>query len=130
MAPATVPAGPAPAPVSGDITQAAPSPKPLTPAQAAQASPDFPPYYKAVVQDLSDRMNKPIEDIMAERQALLEKYGVAQRNPEERAKLVSECANLDVQTTQDRWMRAAEFFAQWGSTPGPTIAAEIGRAHV
>ena len=42
---------------------------------------------------------------------------------EQRAKIMSERANLADEAQRQRHMRLAQFFAKWGSTPGPVLVA-------
>jgi hypothetical protein len=50
---------------------------------------------------------------------------VEQRSPEERAKLMKERANAEDEAHRQRYLRMAEMFAAWGSTPGPTLVAGL-----
>lgn len=44
---------------------------------------------------------------------------------EYRKQIMAERANAKDEAERQRWMRAAQFFAKWGSTPGPTLAAGL-----
>jgi hypothetical protein len=44
---------------------------------------------------------------------------------EYRKEIMAERANAKDEAERQRWMRAAQFFAKWGSTPGPTLAAGL-----
>ena len=44
---------------------------------------------------------------------------------EYRKQVMEERANAKDEAQRQRWMRAAQFFAKWGSTPGPTLAAGL-----
>ena len=44
---------------------------------------------------------------------------------EYRKQVMEERANAKAENERQRWMRAAQFFAKWGSTPGPTLAAGL-----
>jgi hypothetical protein len=72
-----------------------------------------------------DIANKPVADIMAERQALRESMGVGKDTAREayRNEQMAERANLKDEAERQRSMRLAQFFASWGSTPGSTLAA-------
>jgi len=41
------------------------------------------------------------------------------------SRLMAEKANAEDETQRNRYYRAAQFFAKWGSTPGPTLAAGL-----
>lgn len=112
-------------------TKPAPAPT-STPAPAAKATPLPAPTPQGIVpnvqKDLAEHQavaNKSIEDIMAERQALRESLGVGTNKPQEdfRASVMAERANLKDEAERQRNMRLAEFFASWGSTPGPVLVA-------
>jgi hypothetical protein len=62
-----------------------------------------------------------IKDIQAEREAL----GVGENvgRQEFRAQQMAERANMKDEQERQRNMRLAEFFASWGSTPGPVLVA-------
>jgi hypothetical protein len=62
---------------------------------------------------------------MKERQAAYEAAGVAQRDPQERARLMQERVNAEDEAKRNRYLQAAAFFARWGSTPGSTLAAGL-----
>jgi hypothetical protein len=49
--------------------------------------------------------------------------GVGTPGAEQREKLMAERANAADEAERTKWMRAAKFFASWGSTPGPTLVA-------
>jgi hypothetical protein len=72
-----------------------------------------------------DLANKPIADIMAERQALRQSMGVGENVAREqyRNEQMAERANLKDEAERQRSMRLAQFFASWGSTPGSTLVA-------
>lgn len=42
-----------------------------------------------------------------------------------RKETMEELANSKDEATRKQWMRAVQFFAKWGSTPGPTLAAGL-----
>jgi hypothetical protein len=65
---------------------------------------------------------KTISEIAAERRAYI---GPDEFTPKERARLMAEKANAKEEATRQNWMRMAEFFATWGSTPGNSIAAGL-----
>jgi soluble cytochrome b562 len=63
---------------------------------------------------------------MAERQAALREAGVADVSEGQqklRAEMMAERANMGEEKERQKHLRLAEFFASWGSTPGPTLVA-------
>ena len=60
---------------------------------------------------------------IAEKQARYKEQGVGAPGAEQKAKLMAERANAADEAERTRWMRAAKFFASWGSTPGSTLVA-------
>ena len=110
-APVPTPTGPAPTgPARGQSTAAgimATDPGALL-TQAAQ---------KAAV-----NANRSREDIYAE---LLKGHAPDTARQEYRKQIMEERANLKDEDTRQNWLRAAQFFASWGSTPGNTLAAGL-----
>jgi len=117
-------------PTTGGIMGAAPPAAPALPAptaggavQQAQAIPEF---MKAQYTDAEKRANAPLSSFMAERQAALREAGVAdvsEGQQKQRAELMAERANMAEEKERQKHLRLAEFFASWGSTPGPTLVA-------
>jgi hypothetical protein len=113
------------------ITQAAPPPPaqppapPPTPVQAAQQAQNIPPVLQSMITEQKERAGRTTEDLMQEREDAYKKYGVADRSPEEKSKLMQERANLEDEAKRQRYMRLAEFFGRWGSTPGATLVAGL-----
>ena len=113
------------------ITQAAPLPPaqppapPPTSVQAAQQAKNIPPVLQSMITQQEERAGRTTEDLMQEREDAYKKYGVADRSPEERSKLMQERANAEDEAKRQRYMRLAEFFGRWGSTPGSTLAAGL-----
>jgi hypothetical protein len=103
MGAAAAPAKPAPIPMSPDA---------LVNAQRQMAE------HNAIA-------NKSLEETMAERQKMKEAMGVGSNQPAEdyRAKIMAERANSEDEAKRQKGMRLAEFFASWGSTPGPVLVA-------
>lgn len=122
-----------PAPTTGGImgaTTPPTTPVPYAPqaAQAMQKAPDIPDFMKAQYADTEKRMNAPLSDFMAERRAAMEAAGVADTSEgqqKQRAEMMAEKANMADEKQRQRYMRMAEFFASWGSTPGPTLVAGL-----
>jgi soluble cytochrome b562 len=120
-----------PAPTTGGIMGA--TTQPITPVPAApqvnralQQSPDIPAFMKAEYAEAEKRKNAPLSEFMAERQAAMREAGVADTSEgqqRQRAELMAEKANMADEKERQRHLRLAEFFASWGSTPGPTLVA-------
>jgi hypothetical protein len=112
------------------ITQAAPPPPPPPPAapltreQAVQAS-NVPAELKAMYGTAATEASRTNADIRKDLEAEYKAAGVEQRSPEERANLMKERANAEDEAHRQRYLRMAEMFAAWGSTPGPTLAAGL-----
>ena len=121
------------APTTGGIMGAtAPpaTPVPYAPqaGRAMQQAPDIPAFMKAEYADAEKRMNAPLSDFMAERRAALREAGVADASEgqqQQRAEMMAEKANMKDEKERQKYMRMAEFFASWGSTPGPTLVAGL-----
>jgi hypothetical protein len=113
------------------ITQAAPPPPPAppapppTPVQAVQEAKNLPPVLQSMITEQQQQAGRTTEDLMKEREDAYKKYGVADRSPEEKSKLMQERANLEDEAKRQRYMRLAEFFGRWGSTPGATLTAGL-----
>jgi hypothetical protein len=63
---------------------------------------------------------RSVEDLAAEKEAAMGPNVAAQ---EYRKQIMDERANSKDEANRQRWMRAAQFFAKWGSTPGPVLVA-------
>ena len=86
----------------------------------------LPEYLKAPIRAQLAENTKSQEQILAERKAARDKYvGEDVAAQEYRSKIMAERANAEDEASRQKWMRAAEFFASWGSTPGPMIAAGL-----
>ena len=122
----TEPAPPAPPIREQGIAQAlTPPPAPQTVAEAIQSAKDLTPAMKAYQADVAKEAAVPIEDRIAEIQAAKKAAGIEPPNQDYRAKLMAERANAEDEAKRTRYMRLAEFFGRWGSTPGPTLAAGL-----
>jgi hypothetical protein len=64
--------------------------------------------------------NRSVAELAAEKEAAMGPNVAAQ---EYRKQVMDERANSKDEATRQRWMRAAQFFAKWGSTPGPVLVA-------
>jgi hypothetical protein len=105
------------------IAQVAPVSKPNLAMQQAAGMPAF---MKAQYEEADRRMNAPLSELMAEKRAAYAAEGVAdvsEGQQRQRAEMMAEKANLGEEKERQRYMRMAEFFAKWGSTPGPTLVA-------
>jgi soluble cytochrome b562 len=94
--------------------------------RALQQSSDIPAFMKAEYAEAERRKNAPLSEFMAERQAAMREAGVAdisEGQQKQRAELMAEKANMADEKERQRHLRLAEFFASWGSTPGPTLVA-------
>jgi hypothetical protein len=78
---------------------------------------------QATRETIGQDYNKPMAERIAEKQALYKEQGVGAPGAEQKAKLMAERANAADEAERTKWMRAAKFFASWGSTPGPTLVA-------
>ena len=118
---------------TGDVTaqpagimQAVPTPLAAPPAtlnQAVQGAVDLTPAMKALQADVSREAAVSYEDRLAEVRAAKQAAGLEAPGVEQKAKLMAERANAEDEAKRTRYMRMAEFFASWGSTPGPTLVA-------
>lgn len=115
--------------IMGAAPQAAPAPAPLpapTAGGAVQQAAAIPDFMKAQYADAETRANAPLASFMAERQAAMREAGVAdvsEGQQKQRAEMMAEKANMAEEKERQRHLRLAEFFATWGSTPGPTLVA-------
>jgi hypothetical protein len=94
--------------------------------RAMQQAPNIPDFMKAEYADTEKRMNAPLSTFMAERKAAMQEAGVAdvsEGQRKQREELMAEKANTADENQRQKYMRMAEFFASWGSTPGPTLVA-------
>lgn len=107
-----------PAPEAATDTQYA-APQRAAPAPITDAN-SLIKYLGAQGQQSLERANAPTGEGAAARRAYI---GEDTAGQEYRAKLMSERANAKDEGIRQNWMRAAEFFADWGSRPGNTLAA-------
>jgi hypothetical protein len=75
--------------------------------------------------DKSTGRQQTVEEIMAEQQAMKDKYVGPDTRPEERARLMAEKSNLAEEAKRQERLQIAQFFASWGSTPGSTLQAAM-----
>jgi len=71
--------------------------------------------------------DKPMSEYLAEGEAAREKAGIGtnEATQQYRADVMAERANAPAEKERQAYLRAAEFFAHWGSTPGPVLAAGL-----
>lgn len=114
-----------PAPTTGGIMGATTQPTTPIPVVPAGPSPDV--VQEAMRQrDLaSAKAARPTADLLKEIQAEREALGVGENvaRQEYRSQIMAERANMADEKERQRHMRLAEFFASWGSTPGPVLVA-------
>jgi hypothetical protein len=116
---------PSTTPPPGGIMGATTQPVTQVPTAPAGPSPDV--VKEAMRQrDLaSAQANRPTAELLKEIQAERDALGVGENvgRQEFRAQQMAERANLADEKERQRHMRLAEFFASWGSTPGPVLVA-------
>jgi hypothetical protein len=116
---------PSTTPPPGGIMGATTQPTTQVPVAPAKPSPDI--AQEAMRQrDLaSAQANRPTSELLKEIQAERDALGVGENvaRQELRAKQMAERANLDDEKERQKHLRLAEFFASWGSTPGPVLVA-------
>lgn len=97
---------------STPLTKPAPAPMPqfTGPTAALQKS----------LYEQNQLANRSVAELAAEKEAAMGPNVAAQ---EYRKQVMDERANSKDEATRQRWMRAAQFFAKWGSTPGPVLVA-------
>lgn len=103
--------------------------KPSAPAMgsAVQAS-DIPPVMKGIYAEAVQNAQKPVSDIMAEREEALKAMGVpdvAAGRAQQRSELMAERANAADESERQRSLRVAAVFAKMATMPGPTIVAAM-----
>jgi hypothetical protein len=116
MAPPSTP------PAGGIMTAAPTTPIPAVP---PKPSPDIAQEAMRQRDIYSAQATRPTAELLKEIQAEREALGVGDNKPREelRAQQMAERANLADEKERQRHMRLAEFFASWGSTPGPVLVA-------
>ena len=106
------------------VQPTAPPAPPPTREQAVQAS-NVPAELKSMFGAAQTESARPISSFAKELEDEYKAAGVSQRSPEERANLMKERANAEDEAHRQRYLRMAEMFAAWGSTPGPTLVAGL-----
>jgi len=102
------------------IMQAAKAPVAAPTPKVEDTLGNLPPFYKSMYEKADATSKQSRQDIAAELKA---EAGPNLGAQEQRAKMMSERANTEDEARRNRSLRAAEFFASWGSTPGPTLVA-------
>jgi len=105
---------PKPEQAAQGIVQPAPTPK------VEDTLSNLPPFYKSMYEKADATSKQSRQEIAAELKA---EAGPNLGAQEQRAKMMSERVNTEDEARRNRYLRAAEFFASWGSTPGPTLVA-------
>jgi hypothetical protein len=109
-------------PTDGGIMGAAPPPAAPAPAKPSP----FIDKEAMAQRDISTaQANRPTADVIKDIQAEQRALGVDKSEAREtyRAQQMAERANMKDEQERQRHLRLAEFFASWGSTPGPTLVA-------
>lgn len=83
---------------------------------------NLPPFYKALYNKANTTAGKTRQEIAQE---LAAEAGPNVGAQEQRAKMMAERANAEDEARRNKWLRAAEFFGRWGSTPGSTLVAGL-----
>jgi len=114
-----------PPPTTGGIMGA--TTQPTTPVPVAPAGPSPDVVKEAMRQrDInSAQANRSTADVIKEIQAERDASGIGDNKAREefRSQQMAERANMKDEQERQRHMRLAEFFASWGSTPGPVLVA-------
>jgi hypothetical protein len=110
-------------PPAGGIMAAAPTTQ-VNPALAAP-SPDLVAEATRQRNLFSVQANKPTLDVVKDIEAEREAMGVGKNVGREdyRSQMMAERANMKDEQERQRNLRLAEFFASWGTTPGPVLVA-------
>ena len=112
---------------TGGIMGAAPQPAAPPPAAPPPAGP-LPDIAKEAMRQrdiYSTQASRPTSEFIKEIEAEREAMGVGQNKAREefRSQQMAERANMKDEQERQKHLRMAEFFANWGSTPGPTLVA-------
>ena len=109
-------------PTTDGIMGAAPAPAPAAP---AGPSPDIAKEAMRQRDLFTTQANKPTADVIKDIQAEQKALGVDKSEAREtyRAQQMAERANMKDEQERQKNLRMAEFFAKWGSTPGPVLVA-------
>ena len=107
---------------AGPVTTAPTTPVPTGP---AKPSPFIDKEAMAQRDLFTAQANRATEDVIKDIQAEQRALGVDKSEAREtyRAQQMAERANMKDEQERQKYLRAAEFFAKWGSTPGPVLVA-------
>lgn len=115
-----------PKPAAAGIVQASPEQQVLQKAIGqSNAPPELKAMYGLVGKDIGQTLEQRLQEKKDVRDRLI---GPDVATQEYRSKLMAERANAEDEASRNRYMRMAEFFAKWGSTPGPMLAAGLNAA--
>jgi len=114
-----------PAPTTGGIMGATTLPTTPIPVAPARPLPDIAQEAMRQRDIYSTQATRPTADVVKDIKAEREALGVGENvgRQEFRAQQMAERANMKDEKERQRNMRLAEFFASWGSTPGPVLVA-------
>jgi hypothetical protein len=113
------------APTTGGIMGATTQPTTPVPVVPPKPSPDIAQEAMRQRDIYTAQANRPTTELLKEIQAEREAMGVGDNKAREelRSQQMAERANMKDEQERQRHMRLAEFFASWGSTPGPVLVA-------
>jgi hypothetical protein len=114
-----------PAPTTGGIMGATAQPVTQVPVAPAGPSPDIVKEATRQRDIYSAQANRSTADVIKEIQAERDASGIGDNKAREefRSQQMAERANMKDEQERQRNLRLAEFFASWGSTPGPVLVA-------
>jgi hypothetical protein len=116
---------PSTTPPPGGIMGATTQPTTPVPVAPPKPSPDIAQEAMRQRDIYTAQANRPTSELLKEIQAEREAMGVGDNKAREelRSQQMAERANMKDEQERQRHMRLAEFFASWGSTPGPVLVA-------
>jgi hypothetical protein len=116
---------PSTTPPPGGIMGATAQPTTPIPVAPPKPSPDIAQEAMRQRDIYTAQANRPTSELLKEIQAEREAMGVGDNKAREelRSQQMAERANMKDEQERQRHMRLAEFFASWGSTPGPVLVA-------
>lgn len=117
-----VPQTPPPPPAPASVKAAAPAAAaPVAAAPTKTGIPALDQYIERTLKE-ANAPEKSVSELAAERRAYI---GPDEATAKERSRLMAERVSAKDEATRQNWMRMAEFFAAWGSTPGNSIVAGL-----
>jgi hypothetical protein len=116
---------PSTTPPPGGIMGATAQPVTQVPTAPPKPSPDIAQEAMRQRDIYSAQAARPTSELLKEMQAEREALGVGDNKAREelRSQQMAERANMKDEQQRQKHLRLAEFFASWGSTPGPTLVA-------